>query len=324
MNLAFAGFRHAHIIGLYRSAAQNARVNILGCYESDRQARKCAEKEQGISFKYESYEDILSDNRVDAVAIGDYYSRRGKMVIEALKCGKHVICDKPICTDIGELDEIERLSHEKGLNVCCMLDLRYMPQTEKVKKLVKEGAIGQVHIISFTGQHCLDYENRPGWYFEKGKHGGTLNDIAIHGIDLVRYITGKDLTEIDYAKTWNAFAYKTPDFKDCGQLAARFDSVSVMADVSYSAPKFSGTLPTYWDFKLWGSDGMISFNFAEPVIKVYKTLEITVECEQTAIGYLDAFVDEINGKQTKMNTADILASQRQTLLIQKYADERND
>ena len=34
------------------------------------------------------------------------------------------------------------------------------------------------------------------WYFEEGKHGGTINDIAIHGIDLVRYLTGKNVTKI--------------------------------------------------------------------------------------------------------------------------------
>ena len=52
------------------------------------------------------------------------------------------------------------------------------------------------------------------WYFEEGKHGGTINDIAIHGIDLLRFITGKEFTKVNFAKTWNAFADKEPEFKE--------------------------------------------------------------------------------------------------------------
>jgi hypothetical protein len=131
----------------------------------------------------------------------------------------------------------------------------------------------------------------------------------------------QNLTKVDFARTWNAFADKAPDFKDCGQFIARLGDISLVADVSYAAPKFAGIMPTYWDFKLWGSEGMLSFNYAEPVIRVYKTLEITIDCAKTEIALLDAFIDEIAGKRTKMNTLDVIKSQRQTLTIQKFADE---
>ncbi|MBQ4136659.1 MAG: Gfo/Idh/MocA family oxidoreductase [Clostridia bacterium] len=321
MNLAFAGFRHSHIIAFYNNALSNKRVNITGCFENESTVRESVSRAHGVRFNYDTYEDILKDKSVDAVAIGEYYSKRGEMIIQALKAGKHVICDKPLCTSLDELDEIERLARENALVVSCLLDLRYMPQVEQVKRMISEKAIGKLNIISFTAQHCLDFENRPCWYFEEGKHGGTLNDIAIHGVDLMRYITGKDLTRVDFARTWNAFADKAPDFKDCGQFMARLDDISLIADVSYAAPKFTGIMPTYWDFKLWGSEGMLSFNYAEPVIKVYKTLEITIDCDKTEIGLLDAFIDEVAGKRTKLNTFDVIKSQRQTLTIQKFADE---
>ena len=193
-----------------------------------------------------------------------------KLAIEALKHGKHIICDKPICTDLKELDEIEKLAEEKNLQVCCMLDLRYMPQIPKVCELVKSGEIGNILNISFTGQHCLDYGNRPGWYFEEGKHGGTINDIAIHGIDIVRFITGKNLTRINCAKVRNAFAKAATDFKDCGQFIVEMEDASLMADVSYAAPKTDEMLPTYWDFYFWGDKGMLNFNFRSNTINIFK------------------------------------------------------
>lgn len=316
MNIAFAGFRHYHIFGLYDSVLKNSEVTLSGCFEEDEESKKAVEKSHGVKFNYNSYEEILNDQNVEAIAIGDYYGKRGQMVISALKAGKHVICDKPICTDLTELSEIEKLSKEKNLQVCCMLDLRYLPQIPKVCEIVKSGEIGDIKNVTFTGQHCLDYGNRPMWYFEKGKHGGTINDIAIHGIDLVRFITGKNLTKVNCAKTWNAFADKEPEFKDCGQFMAEFEDISLMADVSYAAPKFNGILPTYWDFYFWGTKGLLKFNIQNNKIHIFKNTEEVIECPDRKIDYLNDFILEIKGTKTIMNTEDILKSQRQVLEIQ--------
>ena len=320
MNIAFAGFRHGHIYGLYDKVLNTNRVNLCGCFEENEKARDAAKELKNIDFNYATYEDILSDSKVDTVAIGDYYGKRGKMIIDALKSGKHVICDKPICTSLSELDEIESLCREKGLKIMCMLDLRYQSQIETLTELLDKGEIGKLINISFTGQHCLDYGNRPEWYYEEGKHGGTINDIAIHGIDIIRYLTGKNLTKVNCAKTWNAFATMETSFPDCAQFMIEMDDVSVMSDVSYAAPKCNITLPTYWDFYFWGTDGMINYRISEKVIHLYKSCETVIECEDAKTNYLEDFVDEINGKKLRFDTFDTLESQRQVLLIQKEAD----
>ena len=320
MNIAFAGFRHGHIFGLYNTVLNTPTLKLAGCFEKNSDARESAEKNYSVTFNYDTYQDILSDDSVDIVAIGDYYGIRGQMVISALQSGKHVICDKPICTSLRELDTIEALAREKDLKVCCMFDLRYMPQISEVCRIIKGGEIGEVLNASFTGQHCLDYGNRPGWYFEEGKHGGTINDIAIHGIDLVRFITEKNLTKINFAKTWNAFAKKEPEFKDCGQFIVEMENMSLMADVSYAAPKFDDILPTYWDFYFWGTDGMLKFNLQSNTIHIYKAEETVIECGELKPEYLRDFIMEIEGTKTIMDTFDILESQRQVLKIQEFAD----
>lgn len=317
MNIAFAGFRHSHIYGLYDKVRNSERVTLSGCFEETEKARNEAKSVRDITFNYNSYEEILSDKNVDIVAIGDYYGKRGKMVIDALSSGKHVICDKPICTDLSELDTIEKLCREKNLKVMCMLDLRYMAQAQKALRLIESGAIGKLVNVSFTGQHCLDYGNRPEWYYEDGKHGGTINDIAIHGIDLIRYLSGKNLTCVNCARTWNAFADKEPNFADCGQFMVQFEDISVMADVSYAAPKCNKMLPTYWDFYIWGTDGMINFKLCEKVIHLYKSEEEIIECNAPESNYLEDLIDEIGGKALRFGTFETLESQRQVLTVQK-------
>ena len=322
MRIAFAGFRHGHIVSLYQSAQNTSDVTILGCFEEDDATREAIIKDLNADFCYGKYTDLVSDPAVEVVAIGDYYAKRGSLVIEALKNGKHVICDKPICTELAELDEIERLAKEKNLQVCCMLDLRYMEQTTKAKELIAAGAIGEVKIATFTGQHSLSFDSRPRWYFEDGKHGGTINDIAIHGVDLVRYITGKNLTKVNCAKTWNAYAVKAPNFKDCGQFMAEMEGMAVTADVSYAAPRFNGILPTYWDFYFWGTEGMIHFNMAENKTCLYKDGACqTFPCEFLHSHYFDDLSKMIQGIPSLFNTVEILESQRQVLKLQKFAEQ---
>ena len=220
MKIAFCGVRHAHVFSLYHMASQNPDTQITGAWEEDDKAREKAEEIIKEKF-YDSYEALLEDESVDAVAIGDYYGIRGERIIKALKAGKHVIADKPVCTDIGELREIERLSSEKGLTVSCLLDLRFDAAVRLARDIVRSDEIGEVHAINFTGQHPLDYGNRPMWYFEEGKHGGTFNDIAIHGIDAVKMITGLNTLTPLLARQWNAFAKAEKNFKDCAQLIGK-------------------------------------------------------------------------------------------------------
>ncbi len=78
---------------------------------------------------------------------------------------------------------------------------------------------------------------RPAWYFEPGKHGGTLNDIGVHAIDLIPWMTGRSIVEVTAARAWNARVPQFPAFQDAGQMMLKLDNGgSVMGDVSYLNP----------------------------------------------------------------------------------------
>ena len=326
IKIAFAGFRHGHMNSFYKLAEESPNVEIVAAYEQNDEARANAKAELGVTFTHNSYEDMLKLEEIDVVAIGDYYSRRGSLAIKALKAGKHIYADKPLCTSLEELDEIERLAKAKGLKVGCMLDMRYNQNVQPAKDFIKDGKLGEVHAIFFSGQHPLLYGTRPNWYFEKGKHGGTINDIAIHGIDFIEYITGLSMKEVVAARCWNAFATEEPDFKDCAQFMIEMDNgAGVMADVSYSAPDSSGyILPFYWRFTIWGTKGVMEFKVGSDSISV--ALNGKPDIEYIEIPDLDpgnclnVFLDELAGKDTEIDTNSVIKATRDTLKIQRVAD----
>lgn len=322
IKLLFNGFRHGHVNTLYQKASDSDFIRIVGCIEENEVAKKAAESNLGAVFSDTSYDEWLKSD-IDAVAIGLAYGDRGKAIIKALRAGKHIIADKPICTSLEELEEIERLSKEKNLKIICMLDLRYLPQTLKAKEILESDRLGEVKNISFNGQHFLDYAHRPSWYFEKGKHGGTVNDLAIHGIDLVRVLTGLEFSKIDAARVWNSYAYKNPDFKDSAIFMARLENgAGVLADTSYSAPVMAFPIPTYWEFRFWCQKGMLTFNYNDKKVTLYEEgtdRPIIFECEKEADGYLCELASEIKGG--RRITESVIKSTKTALLIQQEADK---
>ncbi len=325
MNLAVCGLRHVHIHTLIALCGVNPEVNLVGAFEADDAARLAArEALPGLPF-YDTYGALLADPQVEAVAVGDYYGIRGERTLQALEAGKHVISDKPLCTRMEELDTIGRLCRGRGLCLGCLLDLRYDPALRLARSVVQAGQLGAVHDVSFTGQHPLSWGVRPSWYFEPGKHGGTFNDIAVHGLDAVRFITGMDMARVDFARSWNAFAKEAPDFPDCAQAALTLTGgAALMLDVSYAAPHPSGMiLPPYWRFTFWGEGGFLEARLGDGFITLALAGDEAarqIPAEAVPGNPLSDFLEEVKGGRPLFDTESILTASRSALALQAAAD----
>ncbi len=328
LRLAFIGFRHGHILDLYRRAHAREDVDVVAACEEDAATRETWADQAEVHITHTDARAVLEDVQCDAVAIGDYYARRGALAIAALRQNKHVISDKPLCTDLDELDTIIAIAANKGLKVGCMLTLRDAAPFMGVRHLVEDEAIGDIHAVSFDGQHPLLLGTRPDWYFEPGKHGGTINDIAMHAVDVVSWITGQHIVRINAARCWNALATPYPHFKDAAQMMLTLENGGgVLGDVSYLAPGSVGyTLPTYWRMTFWGQHGIIETSLNASHITMIRESEekpqrITLS-QGNPGGYLEAFLHDIAGASApyELTTAQVLNAARTTLMIQRTAD----
>ncbi len=331
MKLAFCGLRHPHIYALYNDALAHPEIEIVAACEEDVATRSALADHPTISITHDDFATMLAEVPCDAVAIGDYYTKRGELILQALAAGKHVLADKPICTTLRELDAIEAALATRELKLGCMLDLRDMPQIIGVRDLIRRGQIGEVHAIGFGGQHPLLLGSRAAWYFEAGKHGGTINDIAVHALDALPWITGHAVAEIQAARTWNAFASDHPHFHDAAQLMVSLENgCGVLGDVSYFMPDSMGyTSPLYWRMTFWGRKGVLETSATLDHIVVALDGEDAPRHEPLPAGnpggYLQAFLADVAGEQRDagaLDTATVLASARVTLQVQAAADHR--
>ena len=325
--VAFVGFRHSHIDGLYTRMKDSEQYTIVAACEENAEAAAAA-KERGIDITYTNFHEMMMECDFDILAIGDYFGIRGARAISALVAGKHVIADKPLCTSLAELREIRHLAQTRNLKVGCMLDMRLNANINAAKNVIDSGRMGEIHAISFGGQHPISYGTRPAWYFEQGKQGGTINDIAIHGLDAVEYMTGHTITELTAARTWNAFATWAPVvFQDAAQgMFALDNKCGVMFDVSYFAPEKTGFAnPFYWRFTIWGRNGVLEFNYADPGCKLYLTgAEAVEEIPASADNsdYLKIFTQEITtGADLPFGSTHIMDVTEKCLKLQVMADK---
>lgn len=327
LRFAFAGFGHAHIHNLFEHVMERDDLEFVAACESDAGLRAQADK-AGIPVTHTSINAMLDDVDIDVVAIGAAFGDRGGLAIEALERDKHVIADKPLCTRRSELDTIERLASEKDLRVGCMLTQRGSATSAGVRHLIREGRLGDIHAVNFGGQHPLNLDTRPSWYFEPGRHGGTLTDIFIHAADGIPWMTGLAWDRIVAARCWNALAPAHPHFEDGAQLMATLENgCGILGDVSYFMPSKGGySLPYYWRTTFFGSEAVAE------VSSVKDTIDLTIDGKVVAHqpegpapqSYLTGFLADIRGSATgeDLVTADVIRATRIAITAQEAADQK--
>jgi predicted dehydrogenase len=329
MKLAFLGFRHGHVMGLYQSALEHPDVEVVAAVEEDPATVATLRAAGKVELTHERIAEVLASVPCDAVAIGDVYARRGAIAIAALEAGKHVIADKPLCTRLDELDRIAELSRANQRVVHCLFDLRDTGPYRTMCRLIGAGEIGTVHTVNFTAQHPLLLGTRPGWYFERGAHGGTINDIAIHAIDLIPWLTGRSITGVVAARAWNARLPQFPHFQDAAQIMLRLDNGGgVLGDLSYLAPDGVGySAPQYWRVTCHGERGFVEARYGsrDVLIATYpdKTVRTISADDDIPHGRLVEFLDEVAGtsRDGALTTADVLTATRIALQAQQSATE---
>jgi predicted dehydrogenase len=330
LKLAFVGFRHNHIMGMYHAARASGDIEVVAASEDYPETIDALKREGKVSLTHTNWREVIESVACDAIAVGDYFAKRGEIIIATLKAGKHVISDKPICTRLDELEQIERLSSENRRQVSAQLDLRDGGAFIVARRLIRSGAIGEVHTVNVTAQHPLLLDRRPKWYFEAGKHGGTLNDIAIHATDLIPWMTGRELTEVVAARAWNARFGQIPQFQDAAQFLLKLDNGGgVLGDVSYLAPDgIAYAAPQYWRVTCHGADGLLEAKYMAPTIQLAteadKTMQSIPADPDVQNGRLPSFLRQIRDEAVAgdLSTADVLRATRQALLIQRAADEQ--
>ena len=167
-------------------------VNLVGVYDI-KEERNALAREKGI-FAYNSFEDVLADEKVDMITVAIPNDSHKEVVIRALEAGKNVICEKPVAMNLEELDEMIETANRCGKIFSVHQNRRFDVDFLAMKNIKQSGEIGQLINIE---SRIHGSRGIPGdWRGKKEHGGGMLLDWGVHLIDqLLQMMDGK-LTKV--------------------------------------------------------------------------------------------------------------------------------
>lgn len=143
-----------------------------------------------IAKVYGTYDDLLQDSSVQAVYIPLPNSLHKLWAIEAMKAGKHVLCEKPIGLNEQEAREIVAVAEENQVVLMEGFMYRYHPRFAKLVELIQKGSLGNIRFIHLAFTYNITTPNDIRLIPELG--GGALMDVGCYCIDISRQVTQRE------------------------------------------------------------------------------------------------------------------------------------
>ena len=136
---------------------------------------------------------MIDETKPQVVGVCNANSLHAAIIGECLDRGIHVIGEKPIATELGDLERVRKAVESSKAKFTSMLPMRFSGPYQALREIVKSGEIGEV--IQMDGQKSYRVSGRPPWFYQRATYGGTMAWIGIHMIDLMIYTSGRDFVE---------------------------------------------------------------------------------------------------------------------------------
>lgn len=140
---------------------------------------------------HSSYEDVLSDDNVDAVVLASPHSVHFKQIMAAVDAGKHVFCEKPFCLNTADARTALDALASRGLKVGIGHNRRFSPNAIKLKEMIDNGELGDM--IQIEGNFSANMSGYAGEWRESRAESpaGGMTSLGIHAIDMYVNLFGR-------------------------------------------------------------------------------------------------------------------------------------
>jgi predicted dehydrogenase len=231
------------------------------------------------------WEDVETDWRkvverkdIDIIDICTPTWLHKEIAIAAVKNGKHVFCEKPICLSYDDAREMYEAAEKAGVVHYLNHNYRRAPAVSFAKQLIDEGKIGRIY--HWRGAYLQDWITDPNfpltWHLQKKFAGaGPHFDLNSHSVDLGRFLVGDIITVTAMLKTFiperplpgkDAGTFKAgTGATDKGQVTVD-DAAFMLVEFengalgSFEASRFANGRKNYNYFEIYGSKGSLVFN----------------------------------------------------------------
>ena len=209
--------------------------------------------------RYGTYEDVLSDDSVDAVYISTPIGTHEEWAIKAASAGKHILCEKSSTTSFESAKKMIEHSKQNNVRILEGFVFRFHPQHQKVKELIDNNKIGD--LVSFNGSFGFPAFPEGDIRYDSKLGGGFLNDCGCYPINASRMIFEEEPIGVSCILSIDA---KTGvDIRGTSYIIFENEKT---ASVTYGNGNYYQA-----KYNIWGSEGIISLETAYSVPPDFKT-----------------------------------------------------
>jgi UDP-N-acetylglucosamine 3-dehydrogenase len=198
----FWGRNHA------RNLKELAETRLVAICDKDAEKAKALAELTGAEA-YTDSSQMLKRKDIEAVTVCTWSTALAGEALRALKSGKHVLVEKPMANNVQEARKIVNLANRNQRRLMVGFLMRYIPGIQRIKEAIGKGEIGT--LVYATARRVSQWPERIG-------DVGVVKDLAIHDIDITRYLFDDDPVEV-YAKAGNLRHRK---FEDHAQILLTF------------------------------------------------------------------------------------------------------
>lgn len=184
---------------IHVEALRRLGVPVIGLLASTPEKGRQAAATLGIPRAYDHYAALLADPEVKVVHLTSPNRLHFEQCRQALAAGKHVICEKPLAMTAAETAELVRLAQAAPVVTAVCYNIRFYPLCLEARQRIADGLLGDIyHITGSYVQDWLLYDTDFNWRV-LAEEGGALRavaDIGTHWVDLVTWISGKEVEQV--------------------------------------------------------------------------------------------------------------------------------
>jgi UDP-N-acetylglucosamine 3-dehydrogenase len=169
------------------------------CDIVESRAKEMAEKYNAKA--YTSYEELLANEKIDAVSVCLPNALHAPVTIAALNAGCHVLCEKPMATSSEEAEQMIEAAKKNNKKLMIAHNQRFVPSHVKARQLIENGEVGKIYsfrtAFGHGGPESWSADGKESWFFKKDlAFIGAMGDLGVHKVDLLRYLLGEEFVEV--------------------------------------------------------------------------------------------------------------------------------
>ncbi len=257
LRIGIMSIAHLHAGSYVSCLKNNPRGKIVGLADHEQERAQRFANSSGVPY-FDSYEALLKV--VDAVVITSENIKHAEHAIIAANAGKHIMCEKPLMTNISEGYEMLEAAKANKVTISTAFVCRFSPAMARLRDVIDKGELGEIIAVRGTNRgQC------PGGWFTEPElaGGGAMIDHTVHVTDLLRWMLKSEVKNV-YAEIGNNMYHS--NFDDTAMVSLEFENgVFASLDSSWSRPKSN---PTWGDvtMRVIGTQGFAEMDMFNQVI----------------------------------------------------------